>query len=131
MANQSAQKHWTHHEWLMELKLSVVGNNLIPRVGRIMNMNSCDFNFMLPLLWKMKMTLFLHWGNIDDCPLRVQQFLVTHHLVPSHTDIKHLCTQFLAIQPPGSNENNEVTLDSNENNEVTLDSPPWPFPPVE
>jgi hypothetical protein len=84
------KKTGIHPQWLADLEMSAVGDFTAPRVGGIIDMTTCEFKWMLPLLWQFNMPLYLYWGNAMDLPLRAPDYLTGQGLVPERAEIDRL-----------------------------------------
>ena len=127
----------THYQWLAELELSAVGDLNVPRIGGIINLETCEFNALLPVMCKAKnMPLYIYWGPITSAPLRVPHFL-SPDMVPDHRDISHLHS--LAAQNAKTASSQPLSVPSSVAADVTPPNatssinpaPPKKFPPVE
>jgi hypothetical protein len=80
-----------HHMWLAELELSIACDFSIPRVGGIIDMATCEFQSILPLLSKVNMSMYLHWGHISTLPVNnAPTSFQSAGLVPTGTNIAGL-----------------------------------------
>ena len=79
-----------HHQWLADLEMSAVADFTAPKMGGILDFATCDLKWMLPILHKLNMPLYLHWGPIADCPLHVPEFLLDGGFSPGHREINNL-----------------------------------------
>lgn len=136
-----------HHQWLTDLEMSPVGDVLIPRVGGFVDMDSCQFKFILPTLQSMNMPLFLHWGVTDYGPSHFPGYL--EGWVLRRVEISRL--QLMARLPRPTNETYPPSIEYNPLTHLSLlppssnilpsfatdsatpaaASPPRTFPPVE
>jgi hypothetical protein len=127
------QKTGIHPQWLAELEKSVVGDFDSPRVGGIINFTTCEFQWLLPLFSSFKMPIYLYWGPVIDCPLRLPKYL--EKFAPSHTQISHLHELAAGAHSHGHNNivplfvDNSVLAAAGDNTSVPA-TPPI-FPPVE
>jgi len=128
-----------HYQWLTELESSAVGDFNLPRVGGIIELETCEFKALLPLLRKAKnMPLYLYWGAT---PLRVPPF-VSPDLIPDHQDIGHLrslaaqnaktvLSQPITLSAPYSGWANAANVTPPNAIPSINPAPPKKFPPVE
>jgi hypothetical protein len=120
-----------HCEWLAELEFSAAGDfTSTPRVGGILDMDSCKFQSILPFLWRcqVRMPLLLHWGNIIDRPFPVDDFILHQELTPDRTEIARLRSSTLPA--PLEFEPDPPNVPSQSDSPVH-DPPPRAFPAVE
>ena len=118
-----------HPQWLADLEMSVVGNYNTPRVGGIINFAKSEILWMLPTIRKLNMPLYLHWGHIQDRPLRVPDFLQNEGFVPSPREIEVLCLFAQSNRVRPALESSETV--SATNHVTSPAATAQTFPPVE
>ncbi|KAG6908020.1 hypothetical protein DXG01_006487 [Tephrocybe rancida] len=127
-------------QWLADLELSVVGDLTEPRIGGVVDLMTCAYNNIIPLLRRARLNLVLAWGN-DPAALKPPHCLIIERLVPSWQLISKLrertSTQNFSI-PVQSSITSEPTYSSSNSEDpaalVTRGAttpPPSTFPPVE
>jgi hypothetical protein len=121
-----------HYQWLADLESSAVGDFDAPKVGGIIDMETCQFKSLIPLLRKAKnMPIYLHWGAINNPPIRAPNFL-SDDMIPCHRKIVHLrsIAEENAKKPSSGNTSTRPSIEAATVTRVASPPPPpTPTPP--
>jgi hypothetical protein len=103
-----------HPQWLADLELSAAGDFDAPKVGGIIDIQACEFSWLLPFVTSQvkHLPIYIYWGAINNRPLRPPTFL-KEDMVPSHKEISHLRTLRLAAKAKSSVPSSRILVTPN------------------